>query len=224
MRGASKGGAALFGFVLCAVTITMVAAPARAQVACGSDVDGDGVCDDVDNCPSVANAGQENTYGGPAGDACEHMLNVVKLKIKTGTSTTPKGKISAKGDFILGTGEDFTAAANLTIRVIDGLDIDVTAPASTPSNPDGIICTAIPGRIRCRGTVPSSSLVFKIGPANAEGARLVSWSAKIAKLATSQIPQEPVTVIITDEAQGLAFGGDIHDCFPRNGKLTCKEF
>lgn len=35
------------------------------------DTDQDGVCDNVDNCPNVANPGQENTYGGPAGDACE---------------------------------------------------------------------------------------------------------------------------------------------------------
>lgn len=36
-----------------------------------TDTDLDGVCDSVDNCPSVPNPGQENTYGGPAGDACE---------------------------------------------------------------------------------------------------------------------------------------------------------
>jgi hypothetical protein len=35
------------------------------------DTDGDGVCDDVDNCPSVPNPGQENTYGDARGDACE---------------------------------------------------------------------------------------------------------------------------------------------------------
>lgn len=35
------------------------------------DTDGDGVCDDVDNCPAVANANQANTYGDARGDACE---------------------------------------------------------------------------------------------------------------------------------------------------------
>jgi hypothetical protein len=35
------------------------------------DTDGDGVCDNVDNCPAVANPGQENTYGDARGDACE---------------------------------------------------------------------------------------------------------------------------------------------------------
>lgn len=35
------------------------------------DSDGDGVCDTEDNCPAVANPGQENTYGDSRGDACE---------------------------------------------------------------------------------------------------------------------------------------------------------
>lgn len=35
------------------------------------DSDGDGVADDMDNCANVPNAGQENTYGSSAGDACE---------------------------------------------------------------------------------------------------------------------------------------------------------
>ena len=35
------------------------------------DQDQDGTCDAKDNCPSIANAGQENTAGGADGDACE---------------------------------------------------------------------------------------------------------------------------------------------------------
>ena len=203
--------------------VAIGAAPSRAQLPC-ADADGDGVCDDVDNCPAVPNPGQEDTFGGPAGDACEHPLNVVKVKIKTGTTQSPKGRISTKGDYILAGNEQFLGTGNVTIRVIDGFDIDVTAPAQDAGNPDGIACTGVPLRLKCRGLVPAVSAIFKFGPPDATGARLVSWTAKIAKLATSQIPQEPVTVIITDVAQGLPFGGVIHDCFPRNGKLTCKEF
>jgi hypothetical protein len=35
------------------------------------DSDGDGVCDNVDNCPAVANPGQEDTNGNGVGNACE---------------------------------------------------------------------------------------------------------------------------------------------------------
>jgi hypothetical protein len=38
---------------------------------CGADMDGDGVGDSCDNCPSVANAGQEDTDGDGMGDACD---------------------------------------------------------------------------------------------------------------------------------------------------------
>ena len=42
-------------------------------VSLGGDSDGDGIADDLDNCPTVPNAGQEqtgNNVGGPFGDAC----------------------------------------------------------------------------------------------------------------------------------------------------------
>jgi hypothetical protein len=35
------------------------------------DCDGDGVCQDVDNCPTVANANQSNLDGDEYGDACD---------------------------------------------------------------------------------------------------------------------------------------------------------
>jgi Thrombospondin type 3 repeat len=37
----------------------------------GGDTDGDGVCDKVDNCVLVANAGQADSDGDGVGDACE---------------------------------------------------------------------------------------------------------------------------------------------------------
>lgn len=221
MRLLSSRSSVRLGLAL--IVTLVVAGTAHAQPAC-TDTDGDGVCDDVDNCPTIYNPGQENTFGGLEGDACE-TLNVVKLKIKTGTATSPKGKISMKGDLLLASGEDLLATSNITIRVQDGFAIDETAAAQDGGNPDGILCdTTVPNRIRCRGNLPLVSAIFKFGPPDATGARLVSWTAKIAKLATAQIPQEPVTVTITDVVQDKPFAGVIHDCFPRNGKLTCKEF
>lgn len=220
----SRDRASLGLLVVVLAASVVVPRYARAQPACPVDTDGDGVCDDVDNCPTIANPGQENTFGGLEGDACE-TLNVVKLKIKTGTATTPKGKISAKGDLLLPAGADLLGTSNIALRVIDGFEIDVEAPAQDAGNPDGILCdTTVARRIRCRGAMPQVSAVFKFGVPDASGARLVSWTFKIAKLATSQIPQEPVTVIVNDVVQDVQFAGVIHDCFPRNGKLTCKEF
>ena len=38
---------------------------------CGSDVDGDGICDDPDNCPLLANAAQTDGDGDGVGDDCD---------------------------------------------------------------------------------------------------------------------------------------------------------
>ena len=41
---------------------------------CDSDVDGDDVENDVDNCPFDPNPGQENSNTSPQGDACENLF------------------------------------------------------------------------------------------------------------------------------------------------------
>ena len=40
----------------------------------GGDTDGDGICDDNDNCPTVANALQEDSVGDGIGDACRDLV------------------------------------------------------------------------------------------------------------------------------------------------------
>jgi hypothetical protein len=48
------------------------------------DADGDGVPDDVDNCPSTANADQADVDDDGAGDACDPVINVT-IDIKPGS-------------------------------------------------------------------------------------------------------------------------------------------
>ncbi|MCP3937412.1 MAG: hypothetical protein GY708_18825, partial [Actinomycetia bacterium] len=56
-------------------------------LGCASDIDGDTVCDEDDNCPAVANAGQSDADGDGIGDDCEGIT------FSTGTTTyyTPLG-------------------------------------------------------------------------------------------------------------------------------------
>ena len=46
----------------------------HAGLMCGLDTDGDGVFDDVDNCPVTANPGQEDGDGDTFGDACDNCI------------------------------------------------------------------------------------------------------------------------------------------------------
>jgi hypothetical protein len=54
------------------------------------DTDEDGVCDEVDNCPQVANQNQANTYGGFAGDACE-ARGTLKLNLSAAPASGTAG-------------------------------------------------------------------------------------------------------------------------------------
>jgi hypothetical protein len=59
------------------------AVPSQPPSTGTSDADGDSVPDVSDNCPKVANADQENGYGGKSGDACEARSRArVKLRAK----------------------------------------------------------------------------------------------------------------------------------------------
>ena len=57
----------------------------------GTDTDGDGVDDDVDNCPSVANASQEDTDNDGLGDACEAPTVTQGVFVTSWTLTTNSG-------------------------------------------------------------------------------------------------------------------------------------
>ena len=43
-----------------------------------TDADGDGLNDDCDNCPQIANPGQEDADGDSLGDACDNLPNLAK--------------------------------------------------------------------------------------------------------------------------------------------------
>ena len=75
----------------------------RPQGVGDSDADGDGVPDDLDNCPQVANTDQADSDGNTIGDACDQgdtetgrKIDDVALSLKGTTTPQPgRGEASA---------------------------------------------------------------------------------------------------------------------------------
>jgi hypothetical protein len=69
------------------------------------DSDGDGICDDVDNCPAVANPDQKDSDGDGIGDACEAVVAKCDVdgdgdidSIDVGLVRAGIGKVPVAGD------------------------------------------------------------------------------------------------------------------------------
>jgi hypothetical protein len=63
------------------------------------DQDGDGVCDAVDNCPTVPNPGQYDCDGNSMGDACDPVLTAACLVLNGGVVSV--GGISSSTSYTL---------------------------------------------------------------------------------------------------------------------------
>lgn len=230
-RAVAKLGACL--------VFALVTAAGQAWAACAPvpDTDGDGICDPVDNCLTVVNPDQLDTYGavgspaGAFGDACEPIeaeVNVVKVKVRGGPASAlePKGKITIKGDFVLLPGEVFAPSAIAT-RVVDGLGLDQAAPAAGAGS---VNCTSsVSGRsVRCRQAVqPAAAQVvakFTLPSTSSAVSRVVKVSVKILKVGLGGMAfSEPVTVTLSDLGSGIDRVGVINDCAASNGQLRCRE-
>jgi len=96
-------------------------------LACSGDADGDGVCDDVDNCPTVANADQSDIDCDLIGDACDDADAALTLRHVQLRAGTTDGSIKLKGAFDVAPPADiFFASGGLALYVQDGLGLDAT--------------------------------------------------------------------------------------------------
>jgi hypothetical protein len=75
---------------LTAANVKTANVPVLANATVGGDIDGDGVPDVSDNCPTVANPGspQADADGDGVGDACDNCVNVANPPVPAGFLTS----------------------------------------------------------------------------------------------------------------------------------------
>ena len=200
------------------VGLTLATAPA---LACPGDTDGDGFCDAIDNCPSIANPTQSNLDGDLDGDACDDTdteLNVTVLQLKRDTSVSgDNSAVKVKGDFIIAPPGDVVAAnEGIRLRIQDGLGLDVTYDWA------GWECAVLPGnKVLCITVDHAFKLTFKPLKATPTVYRFVGTVKRVGLAGPFS---GPVTVTISQVHDAVDRVDTVVDCRLSSSKLTCKEF
>jgi len=147
--------------------------------------------------------------------AADIDLNVTKAKLKSGKGL-PKGRLIAKGDFVLPNSPAgaFTGTTSVEVRVTDALTLDesFTVPCAPAS----------PIRLKCLLDVPKAKFLLKYGLPGPT-AVAVRFQMRAVRLSIDAPFKEPVTVTITEHPTGTVLEGSIMDCQQRNTVLKCRE-
>jgi hypothetical protein len=90
-----------------------------------SDGDADGACDDVDNCPTQANADQRDADGDGMGDACGDPCAIEAL-----SSSVDTGDLSVSEISLNGAGQVLEVAAGAALQLKFDFSLDACRPGA----------------------------------------------------------------------------------------------
>lgn len=194
-------------------TATPGPTPTPSDVA---DADGDGVADVFDDCPAIANPGQEDLDGDGLGNPCDPAdagLGVKRAVLRA--SRSGLGTIAVTGEIRTSPPADvFGVASGLLARVRDGGTSDTTI-AWTASDCE----TGPSGRIRCAD--PAGTAQITLRPLAADPT-LVKYQLRVtgAPLVPPFVPG--VVVQLTNDATAIDRLGSAVDCKASAAALSCK--
>jgi hypothetical protein len=125
-----------------------------------TDADGDGICDDADNCEFAYNPDQHDLDGDGVGDVCDPddgRINLLRVNVRgTPRPLPPKtnGSIRVKGELFTNPLDNdvFDASQGIVVNVRDSLPIDLGGPLNftfTFLPGDCLSLPPAPNRVRC---------------------------------------------------------------------------
>ena len=192
------------------------------------DSDGDGVPEQIDNCPTVPNPDQRDLEGDGLGNACDDVDGAVRptyLQVRRSTSAQrPNGRITLDGEVLEnGAGDSLATPDGFTIHLKDSLQLDQTIAWT------GAECKVKHGGgVRCRrAQAPRHTLEITPLPSDIAGGQVDLVKVRLVHLGLAAPFVAPLRVTTTNDPRAPGVGidriGTPTDCFARTYGLECKD-